>query len=160
MSKIFSPFKIISALILLSCTVHAHSKQHYHVDIEIKKEWVRIANKTQNSAVFLEIYSHQGDELLSAECDIAEKVELHNHFHKTIDGKDVMEMRPVDKIELPKEKWVSLKQGGLHVMLIGLKKDIVKGDMVKLTLKFKNSAPLQVLASAKKKPCKCHEKSS
>lgn len=160
MSKIFSPLKIISALILLSCNVQAHSKQHYHGDIEIKKEWVRIANKTQNSAVFLEIYSHQGDELLSAECDIAEKVELHNHFHKTIDGKEVMEMRPVDKIELPKEKWVSLKQGGLHVMLIGLKKDIVKGDEVKLTLKFKNSAPLQVIAPAKKKPCNCHKKSS
>lgn len=160
MSKIFSPLKIISTIILLSCNVQAHSKQHYHGDIEIKKEWVRIANKTQNSAVFLEIFSHQGDELLSAECDLAEKVELHNHFHKTIDGKEVMEMRPVDKIELPKEKWVSLKQGGLHVMLIGLKKDIVKGDEVKLTLKFKNSAPLQVIAPAKKKPCNCHKKSS
>ena len=50
-----------------------------------------------------------------------------------MDG-DVMRMREVKAVELPKGVKVSLKPGGFHIMLMNLKKPIAAGDKIPLTL--------------------------
>ena len=47
---------------------------------------------------------------------------------------DVMKMRAIPFIALPAGKSVQLKPGGLHVMLMDLKKGLPKDSMVELTL--------------------------
>jgi copper(I)-binding protein len=81
-----------------------------------------------NSAAYMVLQNHgnQSDRLMRAESDIAKAVELH--FSEMKDG--VMSMRPVEFIEVPAGGETVLKQGGLHIMLIGLKHDLTVGDTV------------------------------
>lgn len=70
---------------------------------------------------------------------------------KQMDGspKGGMTMKQVHSIEIHGGDAVILEPGGYHVMLIGLKKPIAKGDRVELTLTFKRSGRKQVVAVAR-----------
>lgn len=82
-----------------------------------------------------------GDRLVSASTDVAEVVELHET--RMVDN--VMQMAPVaGGIPVPANGQVELKPGGLHVMLIGLKRDLAAGETVRLTLKFERAGEMTV----------------
>lgn len=80
------------------------------------------------------------DKLLSASADVAASVELHS---MSMEG-DVMRMRQVDNIALPKGKTVELKPGGLHIMFMGLKAPLKNGDKFPLKLKFEKAGEVTV----------------
>lgn len=104
-------------------------------DIKIENAWVRSTAPGQKVAgAFMDITAHKDMELISGATPVAELVELH---YMRMDG-GMMEMRELESIKLPKDKTVSLKPGGLHAMLIGLKKQIKPGDRVPVTLTFKD----------------------
>jgi copper(I)-binding protein len=90
-----------------------------------------------NGAVYMELKNDGGaaDAVLSADSDVADAVELHE---SKMEG-DVMKMSPIEKIEVPAGGATTLKPGGIHVMLIGLKGDLAVGDTFQLTLNFENS---------------------
>lgn len=98
-----------------------------------------------NGAVFLTITNkgHVPDKLLSAEGDVAETIELHNHIHEN----GVMKMRPVDVIDVPADGSVVLKPMGYHVMLIGLTEPLKAGDHFPLRLFFETSGPREIQVS-------------
>jgi copper(I)-binding protein len=73
------------------------------------------------------------DRLVSATADVAEKVELH----ETGMDNGVMTMRGLpDGVEIKPGETVTLKPGGLHLMLMGLKQPLAQGREVRLTLNF------------------------
>jgi len=84
--------------------------------------------------------------LVAAESSVSKVTELHTH---TMEG-GMMKMRQVPKIDLPAGKTVMLKPGGFHVMLIGLKQDLMPGQTVELTLKFDDGSSTHVSAPVKK----------
>ena len=45
-----------------------------------------------------------------------------------------MEMRQLESLELPAKQTVKLEPGGLHIMLLDLKKSLKRGDKVPLRL--------------------------
>ena len=108
------------------------------------------------TAAFMELVNPmtEDDILLSAETEIARVVELHNMVHE--DG--MMKMKKVDHIKIPAKGSASLKPGGFHLMLIGIKKAIKEGDMVPLTLHFQNAGTKHVQAVVKKIQIKHHHK--
>ena len=67
-------------------------------------------------------------------------VEVHSsvagsvQMHEMAMTGDIMKMREVDAVRLPAGQWVEFKPGGYHLMLMGLKKPIVAGDKIPLTL--------------------------
>lgn len=73
--------------------------------------------------------------LVAAESHASKVVELHTMRMEN----GVMIMREVPKIDLPKGQTVSLKPGGLHIMLIGLHAPLKAGDKVDITLRVKDS---------------------
>jgi copper(I)-binding protein len=52
---------------------------------------------------------------------------------------NVMEMRAVTDLDLPKGKTVELKPGSYHLMLMSLKQALPKGSAVPVTLFFKDA---------------------
>ena len=70
--------------------------------------------------------------LTMASSVIAEKIEIHGNFYK--DG--MMSMRPVDGLDIPPKKSISLKPGGYHLMLFGLKEELKKNAQHEITLNF------------------------
>ena len=87
-----------------------------------------------NSAVFMTLSNGSGEEhaLVAAESGIADAVELHNHV---MDG-GMMRMRRMERIDLGAGETVTLEPGGMHVMFIGLARQLEPGQQVELTLIF------------------------
>ncbi|WP_373976295.1 copper chaperone PCu(A)C [Chitinibacter sp. SCUT-21] len=120
-----------SALLCLSALVVAHE---YSVgQLEIKHPWAReSASAASNAGVFMVIHSAADDQLLQASSDAASKVEIHEM--KMSDG--VMKMRPINAVTLPKGGVTKLAPGSYHIMLLGLKKPLKKGERFPMTLTF------------------------
>lgn len=96
-----------------------------------------------NSAAYMTIRNTGGaDRLLGVQSDVAQAVELH-----TMEMKDnVMQMRPVEAIEIPANGQVELKPGGYHVMLIGLKRELKTDETITVKLRFEKAGEVDVPA--------------
>jgi len=115
---------------LASSAVMAQSK------VEVTNAWARASAPAQKvGAVYMDLRSAAPARLVSASSPVAAKVELHNMKMEN----NVMKMYPVEAIDLPAGQSVKLAPGGYHVMLIDLKRDLVKGDTVPVTLTVEQS---------------------
>jgi copper(I)-binding protein len=128
---------LLAGIIMLSaCTTAA--------GIEVSKAWARPATQGGNGAVYFVLHngSADADELTGVSSEIAEVVEMHE---TKMEG-DVMQMQQVMSIPVGAGDSVELMPGGLHIMLIGLKKDLKAGDEIEITLHFANSEDITVTA--------------
>ena len=118
-----APFVLIAALALPTAIQAA--------EVKIENAWVRSTLPGQKVVgAFLTLTADTDMALLKATSPAARNVELH--FMRMRDG--MMEMRELEKIDLPRGTPVSLEPGGMHIMLIGLKAPIKAGDKIPLTL--------------------------
>jgi len=107
--------------------------------IQVSEPYARaVPPNTPASAVFLTLTNHSDMEqqLVSASSDVANVVELHTHVKK--DG--MMQMRKIEAISIPANGSTTLKPGGLHIMLIGLKQALEIDRMIPVTLTFKDGS--------------------
>lgn len=92
-----------------------------------------------NSAVYLKIKNGSHLDLLLTEAsneEIADSIELHQSIVDKATG--VAKMIPVDQIAIPKSGEVALVPGGMHIMLMGLKRSLKIGDKFDLELLFRD----------------------
>lgn len=104
-------------------------------DIQIQHAYVRAVPPGQpNSAAFMTLrnMSDKANAVVSASSPAANAVELHTH---TMDG-GMMKMRQIEKVDIPANGEAVLKPGGMHIMLIGLKEQLIPGMKVSLSLTF------------------------
>ena len=108
---------------------------------------MRVTDAGENGAVYfvLENDSREQDELIEASSDLAVAVEIHES--SLVAGTDVMQMNQVFSVALDAGSEVIFEPGGLHVMLVGLKKELKIGDVIELTLHFKKHADIPVSVS-------------
>lgn len=111
-------------------------------EISLERAIVRPAAKGGTSAGYVTIRNHltTPDALVGAACDCARVVELHRVLHEGL----TMKMQPVSEVALPAGSEVRFEPHGLHMMLIGLHKDLSRRNKVKITLKFR-SAPSKTI---------------
>lgn len=96
--------------------------------------WIRATMPGQQvGAAYLDLQSTTDATLIKAESPIAQSVELHQMSMEN----GVMKMRMLDQLALPAGKTVKLAPGGNHLMLFGLKRPLLKGEQVALTLHFR-----------------------
>jgi len=104
--------------------------------VRIENAWVRATAPGQKVAGgFMDLTADADMTLVGGKSPISSNLELH--FMRMENG--VMEMRQLPEIKLPKGKTVSLEPGDLHVMFIGLKKQIKPGQIVPITLIVKGA---------------------
>ena len=107
-----------------------------------------MAMGSMNSAVYMMLTNpgDSPDRLISAAADVAGAVEIHESI---MDG-DMMRMQQVSGgIEIPANGQVELKPGGLHVMLIGLTRDLNPGETFPVTLQFEQAGAVTVEAEVR-----------
>lgn len=61
-------------------------------------------------------------------------------------GGGMMQMRPVDRIDIPAGQSVALKPGGYHIMLLDLQAPLETGGKLELTLTFEKAGEVTVTA--------------
>ena len=103
-------------------------------------------NRITAAYLILQNHTSAPTTLVRVETDIARVVELHEMAHT--DG--IMTMRKIDRIDIPAKSSVALKPGGLHLMFIGLHKDLNAGDIVPITLHFNDNSQKTLMAPVKK----------
>lgn len=130
--------------------------------ITVRDAWVRATAPTDESGgedasgmegmvtgafMVIENGSAAADQLVRAEVspEVAGTVELH----ETTMVDEVMQMRPVEGIDVPANGSAELKPGSFHVMLLDVKQALNPGDTVTMTLVFKSGTTLQVEADVR-----------
>lgn len=83
------------------------------------------------------------DRLVSATSPAAASIELHAHIHEG----GMMKMEQVPAIDVPAGGTVALEPGGLHLMLFGVKPDVLAAGPVPVTLTFEQGGPVEVAFS-------------
>lgn len=103
------------------------------------------AGMSQSGAAFMRIVNHAGVDkrLVSAQSDVAQRVELHTHKE---DANGVMRMIEVEEgFVIPANGEHALDRGGDHVMFLGLTRPLNHGDSVNLTLIFDDGEVVDVV---------------
>ena len=116
--------------------------------MEVRDAWARPAARGGNGAVYFVIRSSAADEIVGVTSDVAEAVEMHE---SKMSG-DVMEMHQLESVPLPAGEDVTFEPGGLHIMLIGLKRELKLGDVFEITFRFKNHEDLKVSVAVQDTP--------
>lgn len=101
--------------------------------VSVSDAWVRgtVQGQTATGA-FMSLKSAGDVVLKSAVSPVAGKIEIHE---MRMEG-NVMRMKAVPQLEVLAGKTVELGPGGYHVMLLGLKKPLAKGEKVSIKLSF------------------------
>jgi periplasmic copper chaperone A len=88
---------------------------------------------------------HETAVIVAISCPAAAMAMLHE---TTVEG-GTSRMRPRERLEIAPGQTVVLEPGGLHVMLHGLKRTLVVGEHVPLTLQLGNGEELAVSAQVR-----------
>lgn len=130
----------IAALGLAASLAQAHSFKLGAIEIGHPYARATVAGQPAGGGYLTLQNAGADDRLVSASADVAKAVELHS---MSMEG-DVMKMRQLEGIDLPKGKSVELKPGALHIMFIGLKAPLKEGDKFPLKLKFEKAGEVTV----------------
>lgn len=115
--------------------------------VEVSDAWARATpGGAKTGAAYVTLVSPTGDKLTGVTSSVAMKAELHEMG--TEGG--IMKMREVPAIDLPPGQKVTLKPGGIHIMMVGLKHPLKAGQSVPLILTFEKAGTREVSAAVAK----------
>lgn len=137
------------AAAFIALAVPGQLLQAQNATVVARDAWVREAvgaRKVTGAFLVLENSGASLRSVVSGTADVAETLELHEMVR---DG-TMMKMSPVKSIEIPAGGRTELKPGGLHLMLFGLKRPLVAGDSIHVTLTLDDGSSLMVTAAVRK----------
>lgn len=105
--------------------------------VDVDSAWIRATVPGQKvGVVYLNLTASADTRLTGGDCSLARRVEIHEMGMRD----NIMHMRELsDGLALPAGHTVKLEPGGIHLMLIGLRRALKAGDRVPLTLYFQAS---------------------
>ncbi|WKZ52630.1 MAG: copper chaperone PCu(A)C [Anaerolineales bacterium] len=132
MKRFALPFMLTVAVMTFSACAPSNSA------LTVQNAWARPARAGENGAAYfvIENGTASDDTLLSVSSDIATATEVHMSM---MDGNGMMSMQMQETVNIPASKKVEFKAGGLHVMFIGLTRDLNIGDTITLILRFEKA---------------------
>jgi copper(I)-binding protein len=132
------PLAIAAALILIAVPALAAS-----APIQVTRAWSRPAAQGGNGAGYAVITNRGGeaDKLAAVSSPVAQRVELHESM--IMNGQAMMHAHP-GGLAIPAGGVATLKPGGWHMMLIGLKRPLKAGERFPATLTFAKAGKVQV----------------
>lgn len=114
--------------------------------IQITDAWTRATPGISSSSAVYFTMTNSGkdaDTFTGAETPVAASAELH----ETMSMGDMVHMAPIKAVDLPAGAIVSFAPNGRHLMLMGLKKPLHKGDVIAVTLHFEKAGAIDVKVS-------------
>ncbi|MCG6914783.1 copper chaperone PCu(A)C [bacterium BMS3Abin03] len=115
--------------------------------IVIKDQWVRPGAEKMSTALYFTI-ENEGDEtdtLYSIDSDASNMIQMHETYSKD----DLMGMREIGQIVINPGEKVTLEPGGMHIMVMKLKKDLKIKDKVAFNLHFRKAGDIKITAEVK-----------
>jgi len=142
-------YRLALAAALIAAAAPALAQGAGSTTITVEQPWARATPAgAKTGAAYMTLVNKSGsaDRLTAATSDVASKVQIHEMA--VVNG--VMQMRELAHgLPIPAGGTVVLKPGSYHVMLIGLKKPLVAGDSLPLTLTFEKAGNISVTVPVK-----------
>jgi periplasmic copper chaperone A len=136
--------KLSLMAVLLAAAPAAFAQTGVTSKIKVEQPWARATPAgATTGAVYMTLANetHTADRLTAASSDVAGTAQIHQM--SVVNG--VMKMRQlVNGLAIPAGGSVTLKPGGYHVMLIGLKKQLMAGQTLPLTLTFADGGKISI----------------
>jgi len=135
-----------SLFVVLACAKQEEPKPVTY--LEARSAWARPADSGATSAVYFVLGNSgaQSDTLTGVESvDLADATEMHVSTQH--DG--MMHMSRVTSLPLPADDSVAFRPLGAHVMLTGLRRPLLVGDTVTVTLRFVSGRSVEVRAGVR-----------
>lgn len=132
---------VLPAMALLPAAASAH--EFRTGDIEIFHPWSRATGQTRPGVGYMRIINHgqQADRLIAAVTRIAD----HAMVHANVIENGVAKMTVVEGLEIPPGGEVTLApKSDYHLMFMGLKQPLAKGDTFPVTLIFEHAGRIDV----------------
>jgi periplasmic copper chaperone A len=149
LSKLATIFKIVLIVVPFAFALPAFAQGGGASPIAVEGPWARATPAgARTGAVYMTLANktNASDRLTAASSDVAAKVQIHEM--SVVNG--IMKMRQLtDGLGIPAGGSVTLKPGGYHVMLIGLKKPLIVGETFPLTLTFQKAGNISVTVQVK-----------
>ena len=131
-------------LVLLFSISTAHAASSLKIENAWSPEAPPVA-KVMAGYMKIENISNKDVKILSAKSDLFKRVEIHLTEMK--DG--MMRMTKQDNLLIKAKSHVELKQGGLHMMLMGKLKPIKTGSVIAITLTLDNGEAVNINLAVK-----------
>jgi copper(I)-binding protein len=135
-------------LILAGMSPFPARAEQVKADLTVERAWVRLVPPSANVTAAYMIVRNDGARpayLVAAETPDAANSELH----RMSSAGGMMSMAPVDAVTVPARGRAALEPEGFHLMLIGLRKPLRRGQKVTLTLHFRGKRRLTVVAEVR-----------
>jgi copper(I)-binding protein len=135
---------VLALVAMLAAPASASAQDIRKGAITVSRPWSRAtAPRATIGAGFLAIRSSaaQPDRLVGATSPRAERVEIHTMSLEN----GVMRMRPLaNGVAVPPRGQTILAPGGIHLMLIGLKAPLKRGERIPATLRFARAGAVTI----------------
>ena len=135
---------VLLALALATGTSIAIAEDYSVGTLQIGNPWTRATPKGSTVAGAYMKITNKGsapDRLVGGSAAVAGRFEVHSMVME----QGVAKMRPVEGgLEIKPGETVELKPGSFHVMLVGLKQPLEKGQKVKGTLEFEKAGKVEI----------------
>ena len=135
---------VLLALALATAASDAIAEDYSIGTLQIGNPWTRATPKGSTVAGGYMKITNKGsgpDRLVGGSAAVAGRFEVHSMVME----QGVAKMRPVEGgLEIKPGETVELKPGSLHVMLMGLKQPLQKGQKVKGTLEFEKAGKVEI----------------
>lgn len=139
---------IFTAILFVLVSLSACGGMPSEPRLSVDDAWARSpAMEGGNGAIYFRLLNEGGeaDRLLSVSSSLA-TAEMHQTVAKE---NGAMGMEPLDAVEIPAGGEVEFKQGGMHIMLIGVTGPMSIGDTIPLTLRFELTGDMQITAEVR-----------
>jgi|SRR5690554_4069274 len=138
-------FNIFTLIVVLTSFAACTNNKNQEVEISetIITEWARPAVKGAMSGAYLQ-YTNAldvADTIVAVSSDVGMMTQIHETY-TTEDG--LSGMREMKNISVEPSEQLILERGGLHVMLMNLKKNIAEGDSITISLTFKHAGVVDI----------------
>lgn len=142
--SVFTVKRILAVIFALALSLSACTTEE---GITVHNAWMRPTAQGENGAVYFILSNHssEADELVGVSSNLADTIEIHES--SMAEGTDVMQMSQVFSVPLERGAEVTFEPGGLHVMLVNIKREVKVGEDVEVTLHFKNHEDIPVNVS-------------
>jgi copper(I)-binding protein len=135
---------VAAVMLAASLSMPVHAEDVVAGSLKISAPWARATPKSASVGGGYMTITNTGtapDRLVGGATDVASRFEVHE---MSMDN-GVMKMRQIaNGLEIKPGQTVVFKPGGYHVMLMGLKHQLVQGQHFKATLQFEKAGKVDV----------------
>lgn len=133
--KIFNKFTIFISVILISISVFANEKSDNI--LQITDAWARASlSSGGNTAIYMKIKNLTAKQVVISKADASEISDMCDIHQSFVDENGISRMSGISKLVIPANAEIELKPGGIHIMVMGLKRKLNKNDQFPIILKL------------------------